>query len=244
MTTARPDLPRAERIEALGARYGLDPDALGRLGRLLYLLVTDPSAPTSIRAVEAAVDDHLADSLVGVECGSLAEARSVLDLGTGAGLPGLPLAVALPDITFTLLESSRRKVAFLHRAVEVCRLTNTEVVHCRAESFVDSRGRYDVVTARAVAPLPVVLEYAAPLLRLGGTVIVWRGRREPELEAAALRAGAELGLGAPAIRPVRPFRGAAHRHLYAVSKRAETPLRFPRRPGMALKRPLGMAAAR
>jgi 16S rRNA (guanine527-N7)-methyltransferase len=167
----------------------------------------------------------------------------VLDLGSGAGLPGLPLAIALPQTAFTLLESSARKVRFLSRAVEICRVSNTEVVHSRAESLAVDEGRFDAVTARAVAPLPVVLEYAAPLLRVGGTLIVWRGRREPELEASARRAADELGFGLPTIHPVQPYAGAQHRHLYVASKLGPTPPRFPRRPGMALKRPLGTQAA-
>lgn len=221
-------------------RFRLSADAQPQLTQLAGLLTGDPLAPTSIKTVQAAVDDHLADSLAGLACESLRSAAPVLDLGSGAGLPGLPLAIALPTTAFTLLESSSRKVSFLARAIERCHVTNAEVVHDRAESFEAGRGRYGAITARAVGPLPVVLEYAAPLLRVGGTVIVWRGRREPELETAALLAAAELGLGEPVIRPTRPYPGVQHRHLYAIAKVRETPSRYPRRPGMALKRPLGM----
>lgn len=227
-------------IAELSERFPLSADALHRLAHLAELLTGDPLAPTSIRTVQAAVDDHLADSLAGLACEGLRSAGPVLDLGSGGGLPGLPLAIALPTTAFTLLESSSRKVSFLVRAIERCRVTNAEVVHDRAESFEAGRGRYGVITARAVAPLPVVLEYAAPLLRIGGIAVVWRGQREPELEAAALCAAAELGLGEPVIRPVRPYPGVQHRHLYAIAKVNETPSRYPRRPGMALKRPLGM----
>jgi len=231
-------------LASLAARYGLEPDAQHRLGLLLGLLVDDPAAPTAIRTPEAALEDHLADALVGLECSAVRVAQRALDLGSGPGLPGLPLAIALPSTAFTLLEGSSRKVAFLERAVELCGLANVEVAHSRAESYTAGRDRYDLVTARAVAPLPVVLEYAAPLLQIDGTLVVWRGRHEPDLEASARRAAGELGLGTPTITPVRPYPRAEHRHLYSIVKIDETPTRFPRRPGMALKRPLGIRAPR
>ncbi len=231
-------------VAPLADRYGLDRVARHRLGLLLNLLTEDPLAPTSIRTRDAVLDDHLADSLVALDSPAIQRARSVLDLGSGAGLPGLPLAISLPETMFALLDSSSRKVGFVERAVEFCGLANVEVVHGRAESFADGGHRYDVVTARAVASLPVVLEYAAPLLRMGGTLIVWRGQRDPELEASASRAAAVLGLGPPTIEPVRPYPRAEHRHLYVTAKLEETPSRFPRRPGLALKRPLGTLGPR
>ena len=102
-------------------------------------------------------------------------------------------------------------------------------------------GCCDLVTARALAPLAVVAEYAAPLLALGGTLVAWRGRRDPVDEAAAGRAAAELGLEAREPIHVEPYPGALHRHLHVMVKVAPTPDRFPRRPGVARKRPLGAA---
>ena len=229
------------RVAALAARYGLDPETETRLSCLIAALLL-PEAPTAITSPAAALKDHIADALVALELGVLQSASSVLDLGSGAGLPGIPLAAARPGSSFTLLEAAARKVRFLLRAVASCRLENVEVVHSRAESFAAAGRRYDVVTARAVGPLPVVLEYAAPLLRMGGTLIVWRGRRDPEAEASALVAAEQLGLGPGSIELVKPYDGAERRHLYVVSKLGETPSRFPRRAGMARKRPLGLAA--
>lgn len=226
-------------VAALAERYDLGADTQKKLLQLLTLLVDDPLAPTSIRSVRGALDGHLADSLVALDCAAFRGAETVLDLGSGAGLPGLPLALAQPRVGFTLLESSSRKCSFLERAVEMCGVTNAEVACARAEAFAAGRSRYDVVTARAVASLSVTAEYAAPLMRIGGTLIAWRGRREPEADEAASRAAAELGLSSPLIRPVEPYSGAAHRHLYEMTKVQETPPRFPRRPGMAVKRPLG-----
>ena len=226
-------------LTALAGRYALDAEALSRLRVLADLLAHDPLAPTTIRAAEAIRDDHLADSLVALDLEALRSARSVLDLGAGAGLPGLPLAIALPEAQFTLLEASGRKCAFLRRAIAATQVSNVNVVHARAESFQAGRGRYDVVTARAVAPPTVTAEYASPLLRVGGTLILWRGRREADVDAALGSAAGELGLAEPSIHRVRPYARAENRHLYVLTKLGETPPRFPRRPGIALKRPLG-----
>src|SRR5437763_6188498 len=163
------------RITALVERFDL-PAAAGRhLAALAGLLSGDPLAPTTIRDPEMVIDHHLADSLVALELEQVRSASAIADLGSGAGLPGLPLALALPSAPVALLESSRRKCDFLARAVAVCQARNASVVHTRAESWREGRGRCDVVVARALAPLDVVAEYAGPLLRIGGTLVVWRG---------------------------------------------------------------------
>ena len=226
-------------LDALGKRYGLPAPALEKLRVLLELLLRDPLAPTAIREPAKAVDDHLADSLVALELDVVRSARAAVDIGSGAGLPGLPLAIALPEGRFALLESSARKCAFLDRAIVACALENAVAVHARAESWRAASAGNHLVTARAVGPLDVVAEYAAPLLRVGGTLVAWRGRRDAVTEAAAARAAMALGLSPPEIRRVQPYEGAEHRHLYLMSKMVETPREFPRRPGMAAKRPLG-----
>jgi 16S rRNA (guanine527-N7)-methyltransferase len=113
------------------------------------------------------------------------------------------------------------------------------VEHARAEEIGGRVSNVDVVTARALAPLDVVAEYAAPLLRVGGHLVAWRGKREPEVEAEGARAAEILGLCAQDPVQVRPYLAAEHRYLHLMSKVRETPERFPRRPGMARKRPLG-----
>ena len=118
-------------------------------------------------------------------------------------------------------------------------LGNVEVVQTRAETWLDGRERADVVTARALARLDVVAEYAAPLLKLRGSLVAWRGQRDPEDEAAGLRAAEFLGLSAAKPLRVEPYPGALNRHLHVMTKVAATPARFPRRDGVARKRPLG-----
>jgi 16S rRNA (guanine527-N7)-methyltransferase len=113
-----------------------------------------------------------------------------------------------------------------------------EVVHARAEEWRDGLGACDLVTARALAALPVLAEYAAPLLASGGTLVAWKGRRDPREEADGAAAAAQLGLELVEVRPVKPWSAARDRHLHVLRKVAATPDRFPRRPGMAAKRPL------
>jgi 16S rRNA (guanine527-N7)-methyltransferase len=228
------------RLGDLPARFRLDDETVRRLACLAARLADDPEAPTAVREPARVRDDHIADSLVALELPELRSARRIADLGAGAGLPGLALAGALPAAHVVLVESNRRKCEFLRRTAAGCEIDNVTVVAERAEAIgTEHRERYDVVTARALAPLQVVAEYAAPLLLTGGALIAWRGRREPEVEAEASRAAQILGLSVQDPRPVRPYATAEHRFLHLMSKVRPTPERFPRRPGMARKRPLG-----
>ena len=181
----------------------------------------------------------MADSLAALEVDAVRDAARVADLGSGAGFPGLVLAVALPDARVAVVESVGRKCAFLDRAAAAAGLRNVEVVPARAEAWEAGLGLHDIVTARALAPLNVLVEYAAPLLRPGGQLVAWKGRREPDEEADAAAAADALGMSAPAVRPVEPPPGLDHRNLYLSMKLRPTPDGFPRRPGMARKRPLG-----
>lgn len=231
-------------LDALAARYDLSELARSRLACLLHALARDPLAPTAVRDPLRALDDHLADALVALECEPVRAARSLADLGSGAGVPGLPLAIAREDLEVSLVEAAGRKCAFLRGVVEDLGLTRVTVVHARAEAFAgQALSAFDLVTVRAVASLAVVAEYAAPLLKTGGSLVVWRGDRDPEAELEGERAALELGLTVSAPLAVSPYSRALHRHLHLMSKVGDTPARFPRRPGMAAKRPLGRAPA-
>ncbi len=182
---------------------------------------------------------HIADSLAALELDALSGARRIADLGSGAGFPGLALAVALPDAEVSLIESQTRKCEFLERLCTAAGVENARVVCTRAEEWGAGIGTNDAVLARALAPQAVVLEYAAPLLRVGGALVDWRGRRDQAAEREADRAAALLGLARDEVRRVIPFEGASDHHLHVFTKVRETPSRFPRRAGIARKRPLG-----
>jgi 16S rRNA (guanine527-N7)-methyltransferase len=232
-------LDSGSELATIAERYSLSDLQVRQLDALAQCVAGDPEAPTTVTDRAGILRDHLADSLVALELVAVRGATAIADLGAGAGFPGLPLAIGLPGAEVTLLESNGRKAAFIGRAIEACGLDNAAAVSTRAESWPDGRGACDLVTARALAPLAVVAEYAAPLLAEGGWLLAWRGRRDPDEEAAAARAAADLGLEPGAVMRVEPYPGALHRHLHPMRKVGPTPDRFPRRPGMARKRPLG-----
>ncbi len=227
-------------LQGLAAGHDLSHRQLSQLADVLRMLEHDEHAPTAIRAPEQAAPGHVADSLVALERDAVRAARQIADLGSGAGFPGLALAIALPASEVSLIESQRRRCEFLERVCAESGVENARVVWARAEEWREGISQNDLVVARALAPQPVVLEYAAPLLRLGGTLVDWRGRRDPEGEASAERAARLLGLRLEEIRRVIPFEGASDRHLHVFVKVDETPARFPRRAGIARKRPLGV----
>ena len=228
-----PPLPK------LGELYGLGDRQLDQLDAVLGGLAEDEHAPTTVRDARLAIDVHLADSLAALKLGAVCAADTIADLGAGAGFPGLVLAVAVPGAEVSLVESQARKCAFIERLRTVAGIENARVVCTRAEEWAEGWRRNDVVVARALAAQPVVLEYAAPLLEHGGALVDWRGRRDSAQEAEAACAAEQLGMRLLEIRHTEPYKGARDHHLHVFEKVAETPSRFPRRAGVARKRPLG-----
>jgi 16S rRNA (guanine527-N7)-methyltransferase len=231
MTALPGDLP--------AAANGLTERQLSQLAALLGTLEADERAPTTVRRAELAAGVHVADSLTALELDRVRSAARIADLGSGSGFPGLALAVALPRAEVALVESQRRKCDFLERARVRGGIENALVVWTRAEEWSEGLERHDVVVARALAAQPVVLEYAAPLLRLGAVLVDWRGHRRVEEESASVCAAEQLGMRLLEIRRTEPYKGARDHHLHVFEKVAETPSRFPRRAGVARKRPLG-----
>lgn len=229
-----------DRCAELAERFGLAAGAPDRFVRLLELLAAEPSAVTSVRDPEEAVEIHIADSLSGLLVPAVASGQRIADIGAGGGLPGLVLAIARPDAEVTLIESVGGKADFIEQTAAELGLDNVEVLAVRAEEAPATPG-FDVVTARALGSLPLVLEYAAPLLAVFGSAVAWKGSKDDEEAAAGSVAASELGLSEPVWTPVEQgvVLGARSRHLVTSEKIAPTPERFPRRPGAARKRPLG-----
>jgi 16S rRNA (guanine527-N7)-methyltransferase len=227
------------RLDELARRYGVPPAGVRALRAILELQASDPTASTTVRAVEEAVDRHVADSLVAVDLPAVRHAYRIADLGSGAGWPGLALAAALPDAWVALVESAVRHCRYLARAVAAGGLENVEVVHARAEAWAAGMGVNDIVTARALAALPVLCEYAAPLLADGGVLVAWKGAVSSDEARAGSAAAAIVGLEPADVLAVAPFPEAERCTLHVFRKVAPTPERFPRRAGMAVKRPLG-----
>jgi 16S rRNA (guanine527-N7)-methyltransferase len=233
-------MPVSARLAQLAAEYRLPEGAAARFEQLLDALAAENDPHTTISDPALAVDQHIADSLSALELETVREARSLVDIGAGAGFPGLALAIGLPAAHVDLVESARRKCAVIERVALAAGLTNARALPVRAEEWAGSEGRgaYDLATARAVAPLAVLVEYAAPLLSLRGSLVAWKGARDPTEEAAGGAAAEMVGLRPVEVLNVAPFPGAIDLNLYLYSKERETPDRFPRRPGAAAKRPL------
>lgn len=230
------------RLSELADIYGLTAPQIAALDELLSSLQSDEHSPTTVRAREQAVDVHIADSLSALTFAEVRAARAIADIGAGAGFPGLPLAIALRGADVALLESNGRKCEFMLAAIARAGIPGARPICARVEEWKDGIGTRDLVLARALAPQTVVLEYGAPLLRLGGSLLDWRGARSPEAEQETTAAARELGLERTRVELVRPFAAAREHHLHLFTKTAETPERYPRRAGIARKRPLGARA--
>jgi 16S rRNA (guanine527-N7)-methyltransferase len=164
-------------------------------------------------------------------------AGSLVDLGSGAGIPGIPLAVMRPSLRVALVEASRKKAAFLELAVRDLGLAHTVVLHARAEDLghdPDHRERYDVATAQALAPLRVLAEYALPLLRTGGVAVFPKGAGAADEAAGAADVFRILG-GYVETQAASSNNVSS---VIVVRKTRPTPLEFPRRPGVPSRRPL------
>ncbi len=184
---------------------------------------------------------HFLDSLSVIKAIKPRAGMRLIDVGTGAGFPGLPLKIALPDVQVTLLEATGKKIAFLNHVIASLTLTDIETLHARAEDvgqMVGQRAAYDVVVARAVARLPILLEYLLPLAKIGGVCIAMKGKTahaEADDSAVAVKI---LGGALREIIPVElPHVPDAH-YLVVVNKIAATPRDYPRKPGLPTKNPL------
>ena len=194
---------------------------------------------TAITAPEAVARLHVADSLAGLPVVTAAAHRTLVDIGSGGGFPGLTLAVVLRRTRVALVESVGKKARFLEAAIRASGLQDRVVVRAgRAEEAVDpGEAGVDVVTARAVGSLAELVELAMPLLARGGRLIAWkRGDLEAEI-ASAWRAAAALGGSEPLVQPVPAAAGLPGHVLVTVTKRAVTPDGFPRDPGARKRRP-------
>ena len=208
---------------------------------VLELLEVERASVSSVTDPGRAWTVHVADSLTGLEFPALAEAPKIADIGSGAGFPGLVLAVAMPNAQVDLIESIGRKCEFIQRAIGESGISNARVINSRSEELAEGDGRetYSAVTARAVGRLSTLAELASPLLNEGGVLVAWKGKRDADEETQLANAAPELAMRPEQILHVGPYAGSEHRHLHLIRKNGSTPPKLPRRPGMAKKRPYG-----
>ncbi|HOT92001.1 MAG TPA: 16S rRNA (guanine(527)-N(7))-methyltransferase RsmG [Anaerolineae bacterium] len=192
---------------------------------------------------------HFLDSLScfqALESGERFSGKAVIDVGTGAGFPGLPLKLLCPAMKLTLLEATAKKVSFLEQVTARLGLTDVVIVHGRAEELGQQpahRERYDWAIARAVADMPILAEYLLPLVKVGGRVLAQKGEGAPAEVQRSEWAIQQLGGRVRRLVPVE-LRGLAEtRYLVILDKVAATPPPYPRRPGIPNKRPLMPKAA-
>jgi len=187
---------------------------------------------TAITDPEEVRRKHFEDSLTLLQTIQLTD-QSLIDIGAGAGFPGIPLKIACPEIKLTLLEATRKKADFLKHIVSVLNLNNTEVIWGRAEEIAkEKRESFDIAVSRAVAKLNTLCEYCLPFIKVGGIFIAYKEENvEEEVEDAKVAISTLGG-------SVREIKKLPQRSLVIIDKVKPTPPQFPRRPGMAKKRPL------
>ena len=196
---------------------------------------------TALTAPEDVAVKHIIDSLTAYDAALFDGARTLIDVGTGAGLPGIPLAVYAPQLTVTLLDSLNKRVRFLTEVTAAMGLQNVRCIHARAEEAArtaEHRAAYDIVVSRAVARLPVLLEYTLPFVRVGGTLLALKGRAYAEEQKEARRAADVLGGGCITARPVHLPGLDDVRAILTVTKERQTPAAYPRGGGAPTRRPL------
>lgn len=228
----------SEALERGLAELGLDPSLASPLLAYLRLLLEKNRVMdlTAVTGEEEAVRLHLLDSLCLLPD---LRGKSCVDVGSGAGLPGIPLAVARPDMDFTLLDSSGKRVGFLEEARSALGLANVTCVQARAEEFAAARREsFDLAVSRAVAAMPALCELCLPLVRPGGTFLAMKSRSSGAEVAGAERAIAVLGGRLRGQRDYAVPRTEIVHRTVAVDKVSPTPEKYPRRFAQIRRSPL------
>lgn len=234
-----------QELERASARYGLPLDAkqIDKFG-IYYRLIIEWNAKMNLTAIteprEVAVK-HIVDSLTALRGIEERDSLRLIDVGTGAGFPGIPLKIVRPDLQLTLLDSLKKRVHFLETVVEALGLEGAECLHGRAEEAARQsalRERFDIAASRAVARLPVLAEYLLPFVRIGGTAIALKGLHSEEEAKESERAVKILGGRAIESIPVALPGLSDKRAVLVIKKERPTPKAYPRKAGKPAKEPL------
>lgn len=193
---------------------------------------------TAITDPKEIILKHFIDSLT--MANKVKEGETLIDVGTGAGFPGIPLAIVKQEVKITLLDSLNKRVHFLQEVIQVLQLNNIRAVHARVEEFAKNkkeREQYDIATSRAVAPLNVLSEYLLPLVKIGGKCVCMKGSNIEEIkqaEKAVTLLGGEIKQIEEIILPESDMK----RHIILLEKIKQTPSKYPRKPGTPSKEPI------
>ncbi len=221
--------------------FDISDEKIQQLDEYLHLLLewNEKFNLTSITEKADVIEKHFYDCLLASSPSLLVKGKEVADLGSGAGFPGLVWAIAYPEANFTLIEATKKKCTFLEEVTKALNLTNVKVVNARVEELpTDFKEKFDIVTARAVAELRILLELGAPLLKVGGTFIAMKGAHgNDELENAkhAIKA---LGITNIDTRLASLPNSDGDRTIILLNKGKKTDKRYPRKYSDILKKPL------
>ena len=196
---------------------------------------------TAVRDPEGIRIKHFLDSLSCVPALGEMNGKSLIDIGTGAGFPGIPLRIVFPELRLTLVDSVGKKADFCQLTVNTLHLKGVKVLKNRSEELgADKahRERYDAATARAVAVMPVLCEYLLPLVKPGGMMLAMKGESASEETGTAAAAIRKLGGGEPKLTEVALPGVDGKRYLVTIPKTSHTPAGYPRRTGLPLKKPI------
>lgn len=231
---------------ALKMGISLHKEQINKFSRYLELLIqwNQKINLTSLKTPREIISKHFLDSISCIEVMDKyvnIEGISIIDVGTGAGFPGIPIKIVYPSISLSLLEARKKKTIFLEKIVEEMNFQQVEILNGRAEVFgkcPDHREKYDIVLSRAVALLSTLSEYCLPLVRVGGFFIAQKGRSYKEEINKALRTIPLLGGELIGVENIQiPFINQ-ERHLLVIKKIKDTPSKYPRKEGLPQKRPL------
>lgn len=196
---------------------------------------------TAITEESEVVIKHLLDSLSVVKSGKIKWEEKIIDVGTGAGFPSIPLKIVFPKLKATLLDSSKKRITFLEEVINKLGINGIELIHGRAEDIgkdIKYREQFDLSVARAVAPLNVLLEYTLPFVQVGGYFIALKGREVEEEIKSSQKALKELKGEIEEVKQIRlPFSDILH-HLIIIRKGDNCPLKYPRKANAIKRSPL------
>ena len=197
---------------------------------------------TTITVYEDVIKKHFLDSVLLLKAFSKDSfvAKNIIDVGTGAGFPGIPLAIMLPDSRFTLIDSLNKRIEFLKEVVEILKIENVTLIHGRAEELgidPEYRDRYDICVSRAVAALPLLLEYCSPFIRKGGVLYMYKSMKVEEEIDCAENALSILNCSI-SNNILLADDNDYMRYILEIEKNDSTPDKYPRKPGKAKKKPL------